>query len=299
MITPSRKKIDSNDEIDKFLETLIQQLTIEPITETCGEMRTKIPVSYKEIPSMEKPKAIFIIGPPGSGKTYLLSELFPPNFKYALYNVDIYQEHLLKVNGLFGNKERETAIYNEFKAENSKATEEELQKLTKSRIASIISTSLAISQKCMRQDFDEMISKKLPIIIDRPGDRMSTISDDKKALEKAGYQTMMIFVYVSPITALQRNQQRNRNVHSARLLDSWIRCMKNIATYKKVFGDKFFIIQNDSTPFEINPKDFQSYIPDTLELQKNIKSIKSLMKKPSIFASLKSIRTYIDKFTSK
>lgn len=290
------QKQSSIDEIDAFLEKLMLQLTIEPITESCDEMRATIPISYTDIPSVEKPKAIFIAGPPGSGKTFLMNQLLPSKFKYALYNADIYQEHLLKVNGLLGNKERETAIYNELKAENPKATEEVLNKLMQSRIASIIATSMAISQKCIREDFDEMIDKKFPIVIDRPADHSSTVLEDKKRLEKMGYQVMMIMVYVSPLTALKRNKIRDRNVYPARVLDSWIGCMENIATYKKSFKQNFFMIQNDSGPFEINPTDLESYIPYTSQIQKYISLIEPLMKKEIKLSSLDTIRSYIQEF---
>lgn len=281
MITQQRKKLKNASSIQ------------EPITESCDDMRTTIPISYKDIPSMEKPKAIFITGAPGSGKTFLMTQILPADFKYAFYNADLYQEHLLKVNGLLGNKTRENAIRQELKAENPKATEEALDKLTQCRIASIIATSMAISQKCIREDFDEMVSKKLPIVIDRPGDRTSTVTADRKFLEKAGYQVMMIMVYVSPITALQRNQRRDRHVHPPRILESWIGCIKNIATYKKAFGENFFLIHNDSMPFEITASDLESYLPSS---QQPIKQIQNLMKKPYGFSSIDTIRQAIRLF---
>ena len=287
--------------VDDYLEALMKQLAIEstePLKQTCSEMRTAIPISYNNIPFMEKPKAIFMAGAPGSGKTHLINEFIPSSFKYALYNADIYQEHLLKVNGLYGNKEREEAIRNELQAENPKATKEELDKKTQSYIASIIATSMAISQKCMREDFKEMILKKLPIIIDRPGDRSSTIREDKRHLENTGYTTMMIMVYVSPITALKRNQLRERNVHPARLLDAWIGCMKQIATYKKLFGENFFLIQNDSEPFEITAKDLEPYlVPSKIPIY--VKEIQKILKKSFSFSPMDEIRPIIQSFMSK
>jgi len=295
----SLQKIESKPSyIDDYLDVLMKQLAIEmiqPIKQSCDEMRLKIPISYDDIPSMEKPKAIFIAGAPGSGKTYLMTHLIPNNFKYALYNVDLYQEHLLKTNGLFENKEREKTIRNELQAEHTNITPKELDKLTQSHIASIIATSMAISQKCMREDFNQMLIKKLPIVIDRPGNRASTVREDKKKLEKAGYQTIMIMVYVSPITALQRNQLRERHVHPPRILDAWIGCMNNIATYKTLFGENFFLIQNDSSPFEITAKELESYIPPS-QVPDYLKKIKKILKKSLSFTSIDNVYLSVQSF---
>lgn len=293
----SLKKSKSNpSSIDDNLDTLMKQLAIdEPIKQSCDNIRTALPISYEDIPSMEKPKAIFIAGAPGSGKTYLMPHLLPTHFKYALYNVDLYQEHLLKVNGLFENNEREIAIRKELQIEHPKATLTELDKLTQSKIASIIATSMAISQKCMREDFEQMILKKLPIVIDRPGNRPSTIREDKKRLEKSGYETIMVIVYVSPLTALQRNQLRGRHVHPPRLLDAWIECMKNIATYKKLFGENFFLVQNDSASFEITAKELESYLTPS-HIPKYLKEIEKILKKSFSFTPIDNVHSSVQSF---
>lgn len=296
--TSLQKSKSKPSSISDNLDTLMKQLEIEPIKQTCGEMQKTIPISYEDIPSMEKPKAIFIAGAPGSGKTYLMPHLLPIDFKYALYNVDLYQEHLLKVNGLFDNNEREIAIRKELQTKHPKATPKELDKFTQSHIASIIATSMAISQKCMREDFEQMILKKLPIIIDRPGNRPSTIREDKKRLEKSGYETMMVILYVAPLTALQRNQLRGRHVHPPRLLDAWIESMKNIATYKKLFGENFFLIQNDSTSFEITAKELEVYL-DPSQVPIYLKEIQKILKKSFSFTPIDNVHSSIQSFIGK
>ena len=49
-----------------------------------------------------KPKAIFLAGPAGSGKTYTLKQLLPVE-KYEVINIDDTYEELLKSSGLGTN----------------------------------------------------------------------------------------------------------------------------------------------------------------------------------------------------
>lgn len=272
------------------------------IVKDCETLREEIPISYEKIKKMEKPKAIFIGGGPGSGKTYLINKLFSPEDfeKCAMYNVDLYQEYLLKLNGLYGSKEKEIAIYTEIKAENPDLPEEELKKLTKSKIASITSTTLNASLKCMREDFTKMIANKMPIIIDRPGDSSTTVLKDKAELKTAGYETMMIMVYVSPLTAFKRNNERERKVHPASVLRAWVGCMENIKEYikEKAFGkENFFVIQNDdSVPF-------QNLDKDIIEIKKQIyvdpeteRKIKALTGKDIEFSNIRDVKDKIKTF---
>ena len=64
----------------------------------------------------------------------------------------------------------------------------------------------------------------------------------KKELENLGYNTMMIMTYVSPITSLERNKQRDRSLLPSIVIRSWRDVNKNIDTYKQAFSDNFTIV---------------------------------------------------------
>ena len=52
-------------------------------------------------------------------------------------------------------------------------------------------------------------------------------------------------VYVSPITSLERNMNRDRSILPGIVLRTWRNINDNIETYQQVFGDNLVIINND------------------------------------------------------
>ncbi len=59
---------------------------------------------------MDSPKAIFLAGPAGSGKSYITKQLLPSNF--TTINVDDTYEELLKASGL-GLKQKDFTWLNQ------------------------------------------------------------------------------------------------------------------------------------------------------------------------------------------
>jgi hypothetical protein len=55
-------------------------------------------------------------------------------------------------------------------------------------------------------------------------------------------------IYVSPLTSLERNQERERSLMPGIVLRTWRDVNKNIETYKQAFGNNFILLNN-------NPKD--------------------------------------------
>ena len=64
-------------------------------------------------------------------------------------------------------------------------------------------------------------------------------------LESVGYETMMVMIYVSPITSLERNAGRDRSLLPGTVLQTWEKVNSNIPVYQKEFGDNFILINND------------------------------------------------------
>ena len=175
-----------------------------------------------------KPKAIFMAGPAGSGKSFISQKLVPSNFNTI--NVDDTYEELLKSSGigmkLANMSPDELKKSGELMGQARKATDAKLQDATKN-------------------------AKNL--LIDSVGGSSKMLLKKKAELEALGYDTAMIMTYVSPITSLERNKQRDRSLLPSIVIRSWRDVNTNIDAYRQAFGDDFTIVDLD--PKDAN-KDF-------------------------------------------
>ena len=176
----------------------------------------------KEIQS--KPKAIFLAGPAGSGKTFTSAQLIPKNL--TVINVDDTYEELLKAAGL-GLK---VADFDQ----------DQLSQAAK---------LMGQAQKATKEKYAQLSGAKQNIVIDGTGAASKPLLKKKAELEALGYDTMMVMIWVSPYTSLQRNADRikagGRSLPPAIVVKTWAGVNANIDTYKQAFGDKFVLINND------------------------------------------------------
>ena len=175
-----------------------------------------------------KPKAIFMAGPAGSGKSFISKQLVPSNFNTI--NVDDTYEELLKSSGigmkLANMSPDELKKSGELMGQARKATDAKLQ--------------------------DDLKDAK-NLLIDSVGGSSKTLLKKKQELESLGYDTAMIMTYVSPITSLERNKQRDRSLLPSIVIRSWRDVNTNIDAYRQAFGDDFTLVNLD--PEDAN-KDF-------------------------------------------
>ena len=167
-----------------------------------------------------KPKAIFLAGPAGSGKTYISKQLIPSNL--TVINVDDTYEELLKAAGL-GTKIADFS-------------QDQL-----SQAAQIMGRA----QKATKEKYAQLSAAKNDIVIDGTGAASKPLLKKKQELESLGYDTMMLMIWVSPYTSLERNAGRDRALPPAIVLKTWVGVNSNIDTYKDAFGDKFILVNND------------------------------------------------------
>jgi dephospho-CoA kinase len=186
----------------------------------------------KEVQS--KPKAIFMAGPAGSGKTTILNQLGLQGFK--IINVDDVYEELLKTE------------------------------LGKEDFASMSPEELSTAAKLMgkarvvtKEKETQALSNLENIIIDGTGAASRPLLKKKEDLEVIGYDTFMILLYVSPMTSLKRNAERGRSLPTSAVLKSWEGVVKNIDLYRQAFGNNIVVLNND--PEDADPSfDVQSII---------------------------------------
>ena len=180
-----------------------------------------------------KPKAIFMAGPAGSGKSFISQKLVPSNFNTI--NVDDTYEELLKSSGI-GMK-----LANMSPDELKKAGE-----------------LMGQARKATDTKYKEALANANNILIDSVGGSSKMLLKKKQELESLGYETAMIMTYVSPITSLERNKQRDRSLLPSIVIRSWRDVNTNIDVYKQAFGNNFTIV--DLNPEDANKSFDENYI---------------------------------------
>jgi predicted kinase len=189
----------------------------------------------------EKPKAIFLAGPAGSGKSFTIKQLIQPN-QFKIINIDDTYEELLKASGLSMSQK-------DF-------SPEELSQAAK---------LMGQAQKATKEKYAELLSQRKNVIIDGTGAAIRPLLKKKQELEDLGYDTFMIMIWVSPITSLERNAARERALLPQIVLRTWRDVNRNIDEYKKIFGDKFVLINNNPevAETEYNAEDIKKRFFDT------------------------------------
>lgn len=170
--------------------------------------------------AQQTPQAIFMAGPAGAGKSFISKSL--PLSKFQVINVDDTYEELLKASGL-GLKQKDF-------------DPEQLSQAGK---------LMAQAQKATKEKYAKALENLNDIIIDGTGAASRPLLKKKAELEALGYETMMVMIYVSPVTSLERNVGRERSLMPSIVLRTWRDINQNIDTYEQAFGNNFVLINND------------------------------------------------------
>ncbi len=172
------------------------------------------------------------------------------------------------------------------------------------------------AQKATKEKFAQSSSEKQNLIIDGTGGASKPLLKKKQELEDLGYECMMVMLYVSPLTSLQRNAERDRSLMPSIVLRTWRDVNQNINVYRQAFGDKFVLINND--PKDANkgfslelikpyieaskaagkPKSPEEQAKSEAEKQKLNADIEALVKELPEFDTLESAKSKINEFVS-
>lgn len=247
----------------------------------------KLSTLLKEITG--KPKAIFLAGPAGSGKTYISKQLIPSSLQ--VINSDDTYEELLKASGI-GLKQKDF-------------TPDQLSQAAKLQ---------AQARKTTQDKLAQSIEDKNDIVIDGTGAASGPVLKKKQQLEDLGYETLMLMVYVSPLTSLERNAQRDRSLMPGIVLRTWRDVNKNIEIYRQAFGDNFILLDNnpENTNKGFSPELIKPYTQDSAavgkpktpeEMAKSVaekealnKEIEVMVKQLPEFDSIDSAKSKIQNF---
>lgn len=165
-------------------------------------------------------KFIFVAGGAGSGKSFILKNIFPDG-RCKFYNIDTLLEYYSKME--------------EFTLNYDKATPDE---------KTLIKHYTGISMEIYSKKSYHWLNGMLPIVSDGTGMKSNFILDLKQKYEELGYDCYMIFVNTTKKVSVERNRKRyedddafNRSSNNWFAEDSWEAAQLNlIEVYHKVFG---------------------------------------------------------------
>ena len=199
-------------------------------------------------------KAVFLAGGPGSGKSYVVSQLFGIPEKV---NVSVSGLKSVNSDTEFEFFLKKTGINPKDLAKIEKQQPELFAKLTSDDPKSVRSKAKKLT------DFRKKgyMKGKLGMIIDGTGHNVEKIEKQKRDLGLVGYDTYMVFVNTTLEVALERNSKRSRVLPEKIVTKSWNDVQKNIGRFQQMFGRDFVVVDNSDTLDEKQAaKKFSTYV---------------------------------------
>jgi hypothetical protein len=154
-------------------------------------------------------KVVFVVGGPGSGKSYISERLGLSALGFVTVNSDVAFEYLMKKHDIDPKMPPE---------------EKEKRDVVRSRAKEITATKS-----------DLAIEGRLGIHIDGTGDDYDKIANLKKNFELLGYDCFLVIVNTKLEVARKRNQMRARTVPDKIVVDSWYNVQDNIGRFANIF----------------------------------------------------------------
>lgn len=187
-------------------------------------------------------KAVFVMGPPGSGKNTVTNN-FLSRYGFKQEDIDDVLHRYKKLKGSGDYKQAHPLV--------------------------------AKRRQLWTQNY-------LPIIFNTTGRRYDRIVELKQDLEDAGYDTMCVFVYVTEEEAWRRVNQRaqtstvaqdaGRTVDQEYFKEAYQAIRDSAKQYKELFGENFIFYVNDQTLSGPESTQYQS--------AKSIRAINQFAKQP-------------------
>ena len=183
----------------------------------------------------KKPRAIFMIGGPGAGKTNVGKGLKLGRRGFKVVNQDIALEAMKEEAGL--------------PAEEAGYTAE--QRSLRSKLG-------AAAVKAAKEKFNQYVSNKNDMVIDGTGASYNATMKKVKELEDAGFDVSMVVANTPLQTALERNRARKeRSLADNIVVKTYDQVQQSLAKYREDFGDKLYEINTESIKYgEDLPQDF-------------------------------------------
>jgi len=205
-----------------------------------------------------KPKAIFMAGGPGSGKSTVLKNLGLKEKMPNVINADDKYEANLEAVGLTLNG-KPAAVSNYTSLKNELATldptadpaaykEKEVEMLKAKEPVSQYARIFNKAQASKKADFKKYAKKTVSFVVDGTGGDYNLMAKDKSDLEALGYDVAMIYVDLDVDICKRRNIERGKT--GRQLLDKEVESSctavaKNYEAYDSLFGQNFFYVNSE------------------------------------------------------
>ena len=180
-------------------------------------------------------KAFFMAGGPGSGKSYVATEIF--DFPKGAVSSVSYATGLKLVNNdnAFEKGLKDAGYSPADLAELAKDPEEWAKVM-------IIRDN---AKRMTRKFQNNYLLGRLGQVIDGTGKDFDKIRGHRELYKDMGYDTYMVFVNTSLEIAQERNQMRERKLDNKMVEKMWKEVQNNLGHFQKLFGsDKMLIVDN-------------------------------------------------------
>ena len=192
-------------------------------------------------------KAVFLAGGPGSGKSYVASELFgiPKKINTSAYGLKLVNQ----------DTEFESFLKKYFDTVDIDNMPDELFRQLTDPTYDDYSGLRGHTKDLSKQRLKNYTKGRLGVVIDGTGHKYSAVKKERQNLMKLGYDTYMVFVNTSLEVAQKRNKERDRVLPPEVVKKYWNSVQKNMAYFQGLFGNaNFLLVDNNKT---LNPKQAQ------------------------------------------
>ena len=192
-------------------------------------------------------KAVFLAGGPGSGKSYVASELFgiPKKINTSAYGLKLVNQ----------DTEFESFLKKYFDTVDIDNMPDELFRQLTDPTYDDYSGLRGHTKDLSKQRLKNYTKGRLGVIIDGTGHKYSAVKKERQNLMKLGYDTYMVFVNTSLDVAQKRNMERARKLSPEIVEKYWNEVQKNMAYFQGLFGgSNFLLVDNNAT---LSPKQAQ------------------------------------------
>ena len=161
---------------------------------------------------------VFMAGGPGSGKSYINKKLGLRALNFVDINSDSAFEHAMKKSLLDLNMPKGQDCARDIVR--------------------------GLAKKTTMKKKGHALDGRLGMVIDGTGAKANKIQQMVDDFTKLGYECAMVFVDTDQQTALDRNNQRERSLRASLVTKMWKEVQDNKPTFKKLFKEHFYIIDN-------------------------------------------------------
>lgn len=197
-------------------------------------------------------KAIFVLGPPGAGKSYITKNYITDG-SLKLVDNDVATVHLLKKHGL-ADASSNNFDFTEYTPEQEQKLKDLRKKAWDLTGGGLTSTTTSGSSKGLLQQY---VQGGLGIIYSGSG---ANAQDQKVVydyLVKNGYDVMCVIVSAPLGVCLQGNRNRDRKIKDSEIISKHTALEQNLPFYKSLFKNNYVEFENigrgsrDETPHEL------------------------------------------------